>query len=42
MELLLANSLGPDQTPHSVVSYLGVHYLPMIFYGFPGKNGLKF
>ena len=24
-----ANSGGPDQTPHSVASDLGLHYLPM-------------
>ena len=27
--------------PHYVASDLGLHCLPMTFYGFPGKNGLK-
>ena len=26
-----ANSVDPDQTPHSAVSDLGLHYLPMSF-----------
>ena len=26
--------------PHYVASDLGLHCLPMTFYGFPGKNGL--
>ena len=26
---MLANSGDPDQTPHSVASDLGLHYLPM-------------
>ena len=29
-----------DQLPHYVASDLGLHYLPMTFYGFPDKNGL--
>ena len=27
--------------PHYVGSDLGLHYLPMTLYGFPGKNGLR-
>ena len=28
-EILLANTVYPDQTPHDVMSNLGLHYLPM-------------
>ena len=38
--MLLANNVDPDQTPH-VASDLGLHCLPMTFYGFQGKNGLS-
>ena len=38
--ILLANNVDPDQTPHHVASDLGLHRLPMTFYGFQGKNGL--
>ena len=31
MEILLANTVDPDQTPHYVVSDLGLHCLPMTF-----------
>ena len=27
--------------PHNVASDLDLHCLPMTYYGFPGKNGLK-
>ena len=40
-KILLANTVDPDQRPHHVVSDLGLHYLPMTFYGFKGRNGLK-
>ena len=36
----MANTVDLDQTPYDVVSDLALHCLP--FYGFPGKNGLKF
>ena len=36
----LVNSVGHDQTPHNVESDMGLHCLPMTFYGFLGKNGL--
>ena len=36
----LANTVDHDQTPHYVVSDLGLHCLPITLYGFPGKNGL--
>ena len=29
MEILLANTVHPDQTPHNVASDLGLHCLPM-------------
>ena len=29
IEIMQANSGDPDQTPHSVASDLGLHYLPM-------------
>ena len=41
-KILFANNVDPDQTPHDVASNLGVHCVPMTFYGFPGKNGLKY
>ena len=34
----LANNVDTDLTPHDVASNLGLHSLPMILYGFPGKN----
>ena len=37
----MANSVDPDQMPHYVASDLGLDFLPMTFYGFPGKNGLS-
>ena len=37
MKILLANNVDPDQMPD-----LGLHCLPRPFYGFPGKNGLKY
>ena len=40
MEILLANTVDPDQTPHYVASDLGLHCSPITLYGFPGKNGL--
>ena len=39
-KILLANNVDRDQTPHVVVSALGLLCLPMTIYGFPGKNGL--
>ena len=33
-------NVDPDQMPYYVASDLGLHCLPMTFYGFPGKNGL--
>ena len=36
-----ANSVDPDQTPHSVASDLGLHFLTMSFSGTTGLNGLK-
>ena len=36
-----ANSGDPDQTPHSVVSGLGLHYLPMSHKLTLGIYGLK-
>ena len=36
----LGNTVDPDQTPHDVASDLGLHCLPITFYGFLGKNGL--
>ena len=35
-----ANSAGPDQTPRNAASDLGLHCLPMSFYGTLGINGL--
>ena len=34
-----ANSVDPDQTPHSVASDLGLHCLPMSIFKTPGKMG---
>ena len=34
----LANNVDSDLTPRYVASDLGLHCLPMILYGFPGKN----
>ena len=36
-----ANSGDPDQTPHSVASDLGLHYLPMSHKKTLGIYGLK-
>ena len=41
MEILLANVIDPDQTPHHVASDLGLHCLLMTLYGFPDKNEFK-
>ena len=41
MAKLFANSGDPDQMLHSAASDLGLHYLPIILLGYPGKNGLK-
>ena len=35
-----ANSGDPDQMPHSAVSDLGLHCLPMSHYGMLGSNWL--
>ena len=40
--VLNANSIGPDQTPRSVVSNLGLHCLQMSFYETLDLNGLTF
>ena len=42
MENLVANSTDYDQMPHYVASDLGLHCLTILFYRFPGKNGLIF
>ena len=34
------NNVDLDQMPHYVASVLGLHCLPITFYGFPSKNGL--
>ena len=39
-KFLLANTVDSNQMPNYVASDLGLHCLPMTFYGFPGKNGL--
>ena len=39
--MLNANSVDPDQTPSSVASDLGLHYLPMSLLWYAGFNGLK-
>ena len=44
MVALFASSGDPDQTPHSVVPDLGLHYLPITLFRFSGSldcNGLK-
>ena len=38
---LNANSVDPDQMPHSAASDLGLYCLPMSFYGTLGLNGLN-
>ena len=38
---LCANSVDPDQMPHYVASDLGLHCLPVSFYGMLGLNGLN-
>ena len=38
---MLANNEDFDQMPHYVASGLGLHCLPMVFYGFPGKYQLN-
>ena len=38
---MLANIVDHDQMPHYVASDLGLHCLPLTFYGFSDKNGLK-
>ena len=40
MEKPVSKQCSPDQTPHDVVSDLGLHCLHMTLLGFPGKNGL--
>ena len=37
----MANNVDPDQTPHRLASDLGQHSLPINFYGYQGKNGLR-
>ena len=39
--VLSANSVGPDQTPQNAASDLGLHCLPIPFFGMLGVNGLK-
>ena len=40
MVKLFANNGDPDQIPHSVASDLGLHCLPILFWGSPDYNGL--
>ena len=40
LEILSANSVDADQTPHNVASDLDMQCLSMKFYGFPGNNWL--
>ena len=39
--VLNSKSVDPDQTPHYAASDLGVHCLPIPFYGTLGINGLN-
>ena len=40
MKIMSANSVDPDQTPHDVASYLGLHCLPAtLFSGFQVRAG---
>ena len=39
VEILLANNVDPDQTPNDVASDLGLHCLPLTFYGFHVGGG---
>ena len=41
MAKLFANSGDPDQMPHSAASDLGLHCLPVTFYGYLDYSGLK-
>ena len=41
-KILLANNVDTDKMSHDVASDLGLHCLPMTFYRFSGKNGLRF
>ena len=41
MVKLFANSGDPDQTPHSVASDLGLHYLPVIHLGVSSLQWIK-
>ena len=38
---VFATSLDPDQMPHSVASDLGLHCLPIIFFGVSGLQWIK-
>ena len=38
---MLANTVDPNQMPHYVASDLGLHCLPITYYGSLGKNGLR-
>ena len=38
--LSYTNSVDPNQTPPAAASELGLHCLPVPFYGKRGKNGL--
>ena len=42
MAKLFANSEDPDQTPRSAASDLGLHCLPIPFYGSLDCNGLNY
>ena len=37
---MLANNVGPDQTPRNVAPDLGLHCFPMTLSQVQGKNGL--
>ena len=40
MEIFVSNNVDRDQTPHIMVSALGLLCLRMTLYGFPRKTGL--
>ena len=44
MEIMLANNVDPDQTPHCMASdlVLSALFAEDPFYGFPGQNGFNF
>ena len=42
MSVVNANSVDPDQMPHSAVADLGLHCLPSPIYGMLATNWLRF